>query len=98
MFEVHKKLVEQELRRARTKLLPSEFVSNCMYMPILGDLKPFSFKGRRYLIPIYNTPGKRVLLQCGRQVEKSTTLGNITLTYMMLRKHFRALFVSPTQQ
>ena len=67
-------------------------------MPISGDLLPFSFKGRRYLETIYNTSAKRVLLQCGRQVEKSTTLGNLALTYSVLQKHFRTLFVSPTQQ
>ena len=67
-------------------------------MPVTGDLKPFSFKGRRYLEPIYNTNSKRVLLQCGRQVEKSTTLGNLALTYSILQRHFRTLFVSPTQQ
>jgi len=69
-----------------------------MYMPVKGDLNSFSFKGRRYLIPVYNTPAQRVLLMCGRQVEKSTTLGNLALTYSILRKHFRTLFVSPTQQ
>ena len=79
-------------------MFPSEFVSNFMYMPSAGKLEPFSFKGRRYLIPIYDTPSKRILLQCGRQVEKSTTLGNKCLTYTMLQEYFRVLFVSPTQQ
>ena len=68
-----------------------------MYLPVHGELKPFSFRNREYLLPIYNTSARKVLLQCGRQVEKSTTLGNIALTYSMLRKHFRTLFVSPTQ-
>ena len=80
------------------EMFPTEFVSSFMNIPIAGELEKFSFEGRRYLLPVYDTPAKRVLLQCGRQVEKSTTLGNITLTYAMLRKHFRSLFVSPTQQ
>ena len=79
-------------------LFPTEFVGSFFQMPYMGELKNFSFKGRRYLVPIYDTPSQRLLLQCGRQVEKSTTLGNITLTYTMLRRHFRSLFVSPTQQ
>ena len=80
-------------------MFPSEFVASAMNMPDReGLLKAFSFKGREYLLPIYDTPHQRVLLQCGRQVEKSTTLGNITLTYTMLRRYFRSLFVSPTQQ
>lgn len=83
---------------ANTKLFPSEFVSSFLKIPVVGDLSNFSFKGRRYLIPIYDTPAQRLLLQCGRQVEKSTTLGNIILTYTVLRRHFRSLFVSPTQQ
>ena len=78
-------------------MFPSEFVSHFMYMPHAGKLLPFSFKGRRYLIPIYDTTSKRILLQCGRQVEKSTTLGNKCLTYTMLQEYFRVLFVSPTQ-
>ena len=61
-------------------------------------LQPFSFLGRRYLRSVYDTPAKRVLLMCGRQVEKSTTLGNLCLSYMVLRRHFRTLFVSPTEQ
>lgn len=80
------------------KMFPSEFVSEFVNMPNRGTLEKFSFVGREYLIPIYDTPHQRVLLKCGRQVEKSTTLGNITLTYAMLRRHFRSLFVSPTQQ
>ena len=76
------------------EMFPTEFVSSFMNIPMAGELEKFSFEGRKYLLPIYDTPAKRVLLQCGRQVEKSTTLGNITLTYAMLR----SLLVSPTQQ
>jgi len=82
----------------RSSLFPSEFVGSFFRIPSLGELERFSFKGRRYLVPIYDTPAQRLLLQCGRQVEKSTTLGNIILTYSLLRRHFRSLFVSPTQQ
>lgn len=79
-------------------LSPKQFVANAMYMPRKDGLQKFSFGGRRYLHAIYNTPAQRLLLQCGRQVEKSTSLGNIILTYSMLRENFRSLFVSPAQQ
>lgn len=93
------KSLKQDRRKIEgAQMFPSEFVSNFMYMPDKGKLSPFSFRGRRYLVPIYDTPSKRILLQCGRQVEKSTTLGNKCLTYTMLQEYFRVLFVSPTQQ
>ena len=62
------------------------------------ELKPFSFKGREYLKKPYNTDASRILLMCGRQVEKSTLLGNTCLAHAALRRFFRALYVSPTQQ
>jgi hypothetical protein len=78
-------------------LSPSQFTANIMRLPVEGKLLPFSFKGHEHMYPIYNTNAQRVLLVCGRQTAKSTTLGNISLTYSMLRKHFNTLFVSPTQ-
>lgn len=51
-------------------LSPHQFISNAMYMPSKAGLKKFSFDGRRYLHAICNTPAKRLLLQCARQVEK----------------------------
>jgi hypothetical protein len=89
---------EGEPEKESLSMFPSEFVASFMNIAHGGRLNKFSFKGREYLLPIYDTPSRRVLLQCGRQVEKSTTLGNTILTYTMLQSHFRALFVSPTQQ
>lgn len=54
----------------------------------------FSFDGRRHMRRLYDTPAKRILLFCGRQVEKSTLLGNRALCYMSLVKDFRVLYVS----
>ena len=43
-------------------------------------LGPFSFKGRQHMRQIYDTPAKRILLVCARQVEKCGTLAaNIIL-------------------
>ena len=68
-----------------------------MYMPSGGKLEEFSFTGREYLTDIYDTSKPRVLLMCGRQVEKSTTLGNQILAYTSLQHYFRSLYVSPTE-
>jgi len=95
MIRVHE---TEETIQQSLEMFPTEFVGSFMNIATGGDLNKFSFKGREYLLPIYDTPARRVLLLCGRQVEKSTTLGNIILTYTLLRRHFRALFVSPTQQ
>ena len=80
------------------ELFPSEFTAQVMKMPDEGVLAPFSFTGREYLLPIYDTQHPRVLLMFARQSEKSTTLGNKILAFSCLRHHFNSLFVSPSQQ
>tara|TARA_B000000460_G_C21531246_1_gene400834 strand:- start:665 stop:2302 length:1638 start_codon:yes stop_codon:yes gene_type:complete len=95
MFGIQKPKKEE---LADLSMFPSEFVTSFMNIASGGSLSKFSFEGRKYLLPVYDTPARRVLLLCGRQVEKSTTLGNMILTHTMLQQHFRALFVSPTQQ
>jgi hypothetical protein len=99
--------VEEEpivLERARDKLpeipkiLPSQFTSGVFQMPKPDGTgyAPFSFEGRRHLQRIYDTPARKVLMCCGRQVEKSTLLGNLSLAYMTLVVGLRILFVSPS--
>ena len=44
----------------------TEFIERFIHL----DGKPFSFVGRNYLRPIYNSSASRKLLMCGRQVEK----------------------------
>jgi len=75
---------------------PSEFVEFAIYLPIKGGLQPFSFNNRRYLKTIYDSPAKRKLLMAGRQVEKSTYLGNTILSYASMNPFFRCLYVSPS--
>lgn len=77
---------------------PSQFVEFAIYMPIKGGLQPFSFNNRRYLRAIYDTPAKRKLIMAGRQVEKSTYLGNSCLAYAVMNPFFRVLYVSPSNQ
>lgn len=72
MFTIHDKLEEEDkIVRDEFNLAPSTFTQAAMYMPVHGELKNFSFKNREYLLPIYNTNARKVLLQCGRQVEKT---------------------------
>lgn len=54
---------------------PTDFVKFAITVRVTEDGKPprmekFSFDERPYLLPVYNTPRRRVLLKCGRQVEK----------------------------
>ena len=80
------------------KLKPSQFTERVFMMPRDegNGFAKFSFDGRRHLKRVYNTPSRRVLLCCGRQVEKSTMLGNIALCYMSLVAAMRILYVSPS--
>ena len=91
--------LQQEIATgSRISLFPSELTTQLVYLPDdEGDLVPFSFDGRKYLLPIYDTEARRVLLKFGRQSEKSTYLGNSLLMYSILRRHFRSLLVTPTQ-
>lgn len=93
-----------EMGRARD-LLPkvtnvslSEFTHLAFRMPSEDgqSWENFSFKGRRHMTRIYDTPAKRVLLVCARQVEKSTLLGNKAIAYSCLVPGFKTLYVSPT--
>ena len=78
-------------------LLPSQFVEEAIL--VRGDggiLIPFSYDERPYLRRIYDTRSRRTLLKCGRQVEKSTSLGNRALAYCCLRAGWRVIYVSPS--
>lgn len=77
---------------------PSQFAETAIRVPEAGQISDFSFEGREYLRKIYDTPAARVLLKCGRQVEKSTTLGNRLLCYSALTNNFRCLFVAPSAE
>ena len=56
----------------------------------------FDFTGREYLLPIYNTDDKEVLLKTARQVEKSTLLANELTVMAALLPFFRNMYVSPS--
>ena len=79
-------------------VLPSQFTEFAFRMPKQDGTgyEPFSFEGRRHMRQVYDTPAKRVLLFCGRQVEKSTLLGNRLITYSCMIPAFKTLYVSPS--
>lgn len=79
-------------------ILPSQFTEFAFRMPAGNGLgyENFSFEGRRHMRRIYDTPAKRILLFCGRQVEKSTLLGNRIITYSCMVPNFKTLYVSPS--
>jgi hypothetical protein len=79
---------------------PSEFVEFAVKMPDKEAQQHvnFSFENRRYLRMPYDTNSIRTLYKCGRQVEKSTLLGNKSLAYACINNAFNILYVSPTNQ
>lgn len=81
-----------------TSVKPSDFVEFAIRIPDPHSkiLLPFSFDERRYLKPIYDSTNSRLLLKCGRQVEKSTMLGNRLLAFTCIQPNFNALYVSPS--
>jgi hypothetical protein len=79
-------------------LFPSRFTEFAFRMirPDGMGYENFSFEGRRHMMRIYDTPSKRILLKCGRQVEKSTLLGTSAITYSCMVPGCRTLYVSPS--
>ena len=79
-------------------LLPSQFAAFAFQMPRSDGegYSTFSFEGRRHMYKLYDTPAKRILLCCGRQVEKSTLLGNELITYSCMIPGHKSLYVSPS--
>lgn len=79
-------------------VLPSQFTEFAFRMPRADGMgyENFTFDGRQHMRRMYDTPAPRVLLFCGRQVEKSTLLGNRMLTYSCMVPGFKTLYVSPS--
>lgn len=103
--EPHESSIIIEQRRAAVKDLPrvkpSQFTKYAFRMPTdVGEgrieLRNFSFDERPHMLRPYDTPARRLLLMCGRQVEKSTLIGNIGLCYSCMVPGHRTLFVSPS--
>ena len=74
------------------KAKKTEFVSKLLYL----NGSPFSFKGREYLSPIYNSTDNNILLKTSRQVEKTTFLGNNLVVDSIVIPYNKSLYVSPS--
>ena len=60
--------------------------------------KRFSFNGRDYLLPIYNSNEPNLVIMSSRQAEKSTYLANTMLSRAFLRKMTSALYVTARER
>ena len=69
-----------------------DWIHNLVYL----DGKKFDFTGRNYLKQIYNLNHPHKLLKTGRQVEKSTMLGNEFIVNSVVMSYFKSLYVSPS--
>jgi hypothetical protein len=56
--------------------------------------KPFSFSGRDYLLPIYESDARWLVLMSSRQAEKSTFLSKMMLIYAIENENSSQLFVT----
>lgn len=99
-LEEEEPLVMEAAQKALPKgaaVKPSQFTEYAFQLPDYKSatgFKKFSFDSGRHMRRIYDTPAKRILLCCGRQVGKSTLIGNITLCYCCMVTSYRALYVS----
>ena len=90
---------EEEGRQTRIPpLYLSQFTEFAFQMPLptSAGYANFSFDGRRHMLRPYNTKHNRILMFCGRQVEKSTFLGNTAIGISCMRPAHRTLYVAPS--
>lgn len=74
------------------KATKSAFVHNLIYL----DGQKFDFRGREYLLPIYDRQDARILLKTARQVEKTTSLANHLVVKSAVKPYNKSLYVSPS--
>ena len=73
---------------------PTQFIEKVFK---IDNGKKFSFEGRDYLLPIYNSSEPKLLIMSSRQAEKSTYLANTMLSRAFFRKMSSALYVTASQ-
>lgn len=61
------------------------------------DGAPFSLDDFPFYREVYQIDHDQLLFKCGRQVAKSTTINNRSITNSIAVPHFRTLYVAPTQ-
>jgi hypothetical protein len=72
----------------------SQLAEKLLYL----DGEPFSLGDYPFFPAIYDGQFRALLLKCGRQVAKSTTLCNFIISESIGMPHFKNLYVSPSQE
>jgi hypothetical protein len=91
MFEV-KSIEFNGKVKQHIKAKKADWVHNLVAL----DGAPFSFKGREYLIPIYNGRFPKLLLKFSRQCEKSTFLANNIIAESAIIPYNKSVYVAPS--
>lgn len=78
--------------------LPARCRSDFAQRLLCLDGNPFSLRDYPFFPAIYDGLYQGLLLKCGRQVAKSTTLCNFTISESIGIPHFKTLFVAPSQE
>lgn len=91
--------VEEAKEREVVRTAPSEFAALQLRIPDKdsGQIRGFSFEGMPYWPAIYDLDAAAILLLAGRQVAKSTMVGNRQLTSAVTFDHHQSLYVAPTE-
>lgn len=88
------KAIEEE--QARGELTLSQACERLVRMPEPGLIEPFSLATRRAWVPVYDSPFKYEVFATGRQIGKSTLLGNRMVVRSAMIPFLASLYVSPT--
>ena len=76
------------------KLPRSDLAQRLLYL----DGTPFRLTDYPFFNAIYDGDYQGLLLKCGRQIAKTTTIGNFIITECIGIPHFKTLFISPSQE
>jgi len=90
-------LLNRKKKIVKCDVLPSRFAQNFFQIPHGNELQPFSIRDQPYFYQVYDTPAQKTLLMSGRQIGKSTSIGNSIIINAILRKFFKIMYVAPRQ-
>ena len=91
-LKVRVEIQEDGQAKTHLKATKTDWIQKMVHL----DGAPFSFAGRDYLIPIYNTNHPKKLLICGRQVEKSSLIANEIIVNSVINPYYKSLYISPS--
>lgn len=82
--------------KGRTKTVVMSRRSDVAQALLTHRRRPLRLDQHKFFIPVYDIRSPLLILKCGRQVAKSTTLCNLLLIESMIHEAFRTLYVSPS--